>query len=205
MDKTQSEDPSTEEKILAAAKNVFVMKGLTGARMQDIADEAGINKALLHYYFRSKEKLFKVIFTQALGRVVSRISAIFEADLPLFEKIEKFCSDYIDIVTENPYIPLFVINEMNKQPEDFLKNIWGSHKPGMQKFFKQVEEYIQKGIIREIDPHQLLTHIMSMTIFPYLAKPILLYMTDMKNEKYHDFVKARKKEIPEFIIASIKK
>ena len=203
MDKKNS-DLSTEEKILEAAKNVFVAKGMAGARMQDIANEAGINKALLHYYFRSKEKLFEVILKAAISRLVPRITAILESDLPLFEKIEKFCENYIDVVIQSPFIPLFVINEMNKQPDDFILKIWGDQQPGLKIFFKQVESDIEKGIIRKIHPHQLLTHIVSLTIFPFVAKPILLFMTSMDSKNYNDFIKARKKEIPEFIINSIK-
>ncbi|WP_423149265.1 TetR/AcrR family transcriptional regulator [Rubrolithibacter danxiaensis] len=204
MDKTVK-DQSTEEKILQAAKKVFVLKGMAGARMQDIANEAGINKALLHYYFRSKEKLFEVIFTEALMRIVPRVTAILDSDEPLFDKIEEFCSDYIDVVSDNPYIPLFVINEMNKQPDDFIKKIWGKQKPAINNFLKQVEEYSMKGLIKETDPHQLLTHIISMTIFPFLAKPILFFITDMDNKHYLEFMQKRKKEIPQFIINSIKK
>jgi hypothetical protein len=136
---------------------------------------------------------------------VPRVTATLNTDLPLFEKIEKFCSEYIDVVIDNPYIPLFVINEMNKQSDEFLKKIWGDQKSGVQNFFKQVDEYVEKGIIRDIDPHQLLTHVMSMTIFPFIAKPILFFMTDMNNEQYQEFLKERKKEIPRFIIDSIKK
>src|SRR6185437_7301913 len=83
-------EKTAEEKILDAAKKVFVTKGMAGARMQDIADEAGINKALLHYYFRSKEKLFEMIFAEAAEKLFPKINAIFESDVPLFEKIERF-------------------------------------------------------------------------------------------------------------------
>ena len=98
-------DQSTEQIILEAAKKVFVRKGMAGARMQDIADEAGINKALLHYYFRNKEKLFEMIFMEAAEKFFPRINAIFDSDQPLFEKIESFCEEYISVVMENPYLP----------------------------------------------------------------------------------------------------
>ncbi|MDB5119824.1 MAG: hypothetical protein JWN56_1042 [Sphingobacteriales bacterium] len=203
MDKTGS-DQTTEDKILEAAKNVFVAKGMSGARMQDIANEAGINKALLHYYFRSKEKLFEVIFKAAVSRLVPRITAILESDLPLFTKIERFCENYIDTVMQSPFIPLFVINEMNKQPEEFILKIWGDQKPGLQIFFKQVEEAVATRLIRPIHPHQLLTHIVSLNIFPFVAKPIIFFVTGMNTQEYKEFMIARKKEIPEFIINSIK-
>lgn len=204
MDETKI-DQSTEEKILDAAKKIFVTKGMAGARMQDIADAAGINKAMLHYYFRSKEKLFEVIFTEALNRLVPKVTAILDSDIPLFDKIKKFCEEYIDIVTGNPFIPLFVINEMNKQPEDFLRKVWGKQKPGIKNFFRQVENEVEKGTIKPIHPFQLLTHIISLTIFPFIAKPILHFMTEMDEKQYHDFMEARKKEIPKLVIDAIKK
>src|ERR1044072_5809634 len=105
---------STEEKIVTAAKKVFLAKGLAGARMQDIADEAGINKALVHYYFRNKEKLFEVIFTEAALKLFPKINIIFESDGTLFEKIRLFVAEYITVMSENPYLPMFVLNEINK-------------------------------------------------------------------------------------------
>src|SRR5215212_2963121 len=104
-------DESTEEKILSAAKKVFISKGMSGARMQDIADEAGINKALLHYYFKNKEQLFENIFTRLTHGFWQQITSVFESDDRLFEKIHSFCSLYIEKVIQNPYIPLFVLYE----------------------------------------------------------------------------------------------
>ena len=102
----KKKDQSTEERILASAKKIFVEKGMAGARMQDIADDAGINKAMLHYYFRSKEKLFEVIFKEAAARLFPTIASILNSDLPLFEKIRRFTNDYLEIVIENPFLDL---------------------------------------------------------------------------------------------------
>src|SRR5689334_23006006 len=99
----KEKDATTEEKILTAAKKVFISKGMAGARMQDIADEAGINKALLHYYFKNKEQLFENIFIKLTQGFWHQITEVFESDAPLFEKINTFCSMYIDKVLQNPY------------------------------------------------------------------------------------------------------
>src|SRR5436309_11093265 len=99
-------DQSAEEKIIAAARKVFLSKGMDGARMQDIADEAGINKALLHYYFRSKDKLFEHIFMEVVAAFLPRIFAILESEATLFEKIEQFCSEYIGQEIKTPYVPI---------------------------------------------------------------------------------------------------
>jgi TetR/AcrR family transcriptional regulator len=199
-------DHSTEQKILAAAKKVFVLKGMAGARMQDIADEAGINKALLHYYFRNKEKLFEMIFQEAAQRLFPILNRIFSADMPLFEKIEHFCGEYINVVSENPYLPLFVINEINQDPDRFLnKLVGGKGKPDPRPFIAQVEEEINKGCIHPIHPFHLLMNMISMTIFPFVARPMFQRTIGISDTVYKQLMEERKKEIPRFIIASLKK
>jgi len=197
---------STEEKILGAAKKVFVLKGMTGARMQDIADEAGINKALLHYYFRSKEKLFEVIFLEAAQKLFPKINSIFESDKSLFEKIEDFCSEYITVMSENPYLPLFVLNEISRDPENFLGKIWDKQKfPRPQKFLEQIEKEIKKGIIKKISPLHLLINLISMSIFPFVGKAMIQFTMGLDELQFRNIMHQRKKEIPKFIIDSIKK
>ncbi|HEY1023581.1 MAG TPA: TetR/AcrR family transcriptional regulator [Sphingobacteriaceae bacterium] len=198
-------DRSTEQKILVAAKNIFVLKGMAGARMQDIADAAGINKALLHYYFRSKEKLFEVIFREALGRLIPKVNTILAKDCPLFEKIETFCREYITVVMDNPYIPLFVINEMNKQPHEFLRSVWGDKRPEIELLIGQIEREIKEGIIKPVSPAQLLMNMMSMCIFPFLGRPLWNFMTGMDDLQFNHMMELRKREVPAFIINSIKK
>jgi TetR/AcrR family transcriptional regulator len=199
-------DKTTEEKILEAARKVFVMKGMYGARMQDIADEAGINKALLHYYFRNKEMLFEKIFMEAAGKLFPRINAIFIADEPLFTKIEKFCDEYINVVLENPYLPLFVLNEMNQNPVYFFNKLWNEkQRPEPSKFLTQIQEEVAKGTIKNISPLQLLMNLLSMTIFPFIGKPIFQMTLGIDELQWRMIIEQRKKEIPKFIIDSIKK
>src|SRR5258705_7301959 len=166
-------DKTTEEKILDASRKVFVRKGMYGARMQDIADAAGINKALLHYYFKNKQKLFEEIFMEAAGKLFPRINMIFRSDEPLFVKIEQFCNEYITVVLENPYLPLFVLNELNQDPVYFMNKLWKEDKrPDPQKFLEQIEKEIKKGVIKKISPVQLLMNLISITIFPFEGKPM---------------------------------
>jgi TetR/AcrR family transcriptional regulator len=199
-------DQTTEEKILTAAKLVFVQKGMAGARMQDIADEAGINKALLHYYFRNKEKLFEIIFLEAAGKLFPVINQVFSADLPLFEKIERFCEEYITIISENPYLPLFVLNEVNRDPEYFLQKVWsGKSRPQPEKFLEQIEREVKKGTIKRISPLHLLMNLISVTIFPFVAKPMFQKNLGLDELQFRAVMEQRKKEIPRFIIDAIKK
>ena len=198
-------DDTTEQRILAAAKEIFLLKGLDGARMQDIADEAGINKAMLHYYFRSKDKLFETIFEEVATHFLPRITEIFESDKSLFRKIEAFCEVYIDQVKQMPYLPFFVLYEANKQPEILVKKMFGAKKPPVQLFVKQVEEEIKKGIIKPIHPLQLFLNMLSMCIFPFMAKPMFEQAVGISKKQFDAMIDERKKLVPEFIIASIKK
>lgn len=199
-------DKSTEEKILDAARKVFVTKGMYGARMQDIADEAGINKALLHYHFENKEKLFETVFLEAAGQLFPRVNAIFNSDEPLFEKIEKFCDEYITIVIENPYLPLFVMNEMMQDPMYFMKKVWGTrNKPDPTNFLKQIQEEVEKGNIKPISPLHLLMNLISMTIFPFIAKPMFQLNLGLDEFQFRHAMEQRRKEIPLFIINAIRK
>jgi TetR/AcrR family transcriptional regulator len=202
----EKKEKSTEEKILAAAKNIFVSKGMAGARMQDIADEAGINKALLHYYFRNKEKLFEVIFMEAAQKLFPKINSIFESDDPLFKKIEHFCEEYITTMSENPYLPLFVLNEISRDPENFVNTI--SDKKGFpspQKFLEQVEKEVEMGTIKKISPLHLLINMISLCIFPFVGKAMIQFINSLDELQFRNMMIQRKKEVSKFIIDSIKK
>ncbi len=202
----KAKDISTEQSILEAAKKVFIKKGMAGARMQDIADEAGINKALLHYYFRNKEVLFEMIFMEAAAKLFPKINEVFTSDKPLFQKIEDFCDEYITVIIDNPYLPLFVLNEINQDPDYFLKKVWsGKSTPQPEKLLAQIEKEVRKGTIKRIQPLQLLMNMLSMTIFPFVAKPMLQKNMGVKDDEFNALMEQRKKEIPKFIIDAIRK
>lgn len=201
----KKKDQTTEEKILIAAKKVFVENGLAGARMQDIADKAGINKALLHYYFRSKEKLFEVIFKEAASKLFPRVNAIFSSDIPLFDIIRQFTGEYVEIVLENPYLPLFVLNEINKQPHSFSRKLFGNNQPPVHKLAEKIEKEIKKGLIKPISPVHLIINMLSMCIFPFVGKPMIQLVMNIDELQFRNMMEQRKTLIADFIIASIKK
>jgi len=199
-------DGKAEEKILAAAKKVFTAQGMAGARMQDIADEAGMNKALLHYYFRDKDKLFELVFLEEAQKFFPKINAIFNSDASLFDKIENFVNEYIDEMQENPYLPWFVLNEVNRDPDQFMVKIWGKEnlpKPG--KFLEQMEKEIKKGTIKRVHPMHLFMNLLSMTIFPFVGKPMMMRNMQMNDTQFRLLMEQRRKEVPKFIMDAIKK
>ncbi|WP_127133169.1 TetR/AcrR family transcriptional regulator [Pseudoflavitalea rhizosphaerae] len=202
----KDKDQNTEQRILEAAKAVFLERGLDGARMQDIADKAGINKALLHYYFRSKDRLFDVIFREAAARFLPKLGELFASEMPLFEKIEKFVHFYIDMLQQNPHLPLFVLNEMQKvDGDEFMKFIWEGKQPALKVMARQVEEEIKKGTIKPVKPFHLLLNIVSMSIFPFVARPIVKLVWEMDDPQFQALMEERKKVIVQFILDSIRK
>ena len=202
----KAKQKGTEQKVLEAARKVFTTKGMAGARMQDIADEAGINKAMLHYYFRDKDKLFETVFIEEAQKFFPKLNMIFQADMPLFEKIEKFVAEYIDEMVENPYLPWFVMNEINRDPDQFLYKIWGKENlPNPGKLLEQIEKEVKKGTIKRIDPLHLLMNLLSMTIFPFVAKPMMTRNLRLSDARFKQAMEEPKKEIPKFIIDAIRK
>jgi len=196
-------DHNTEHSILEAAHKVFIRKGMDGTRMQEIADEAGINKALLHYYFRTKEKLFESIFNQVLQKFSSKVVGVLMSDLPLFTKIERFADTYINLLLENPYAPNFLVNEINRNPERIVNALKGQGiKPDLLR--QQIKREIEAGIIREIKIEDLMANMMSMCIFPFVARNIIKSMLEMNEEDYMAFLIQRKIEIPKLLIGYLK-
>lgn len=194
---------STEEKILDAAKTVFLAKGMDGARMQEIADEAGINKALLHYYFRSKERLFEAIFSQIVKYAFPEITRIIASDEPIATKIEQVVDAYICLLIKHPFIPGFIIKEMNRDPSGLFKLII---KFGLnpQVIVDQIEAAMDRGEIIRMDPRHLALNIISMCVFPFAARPImsfLLFKDDQ--EALNAFYAERADVIKKFVIDAI--
>ncbi|MBU0764245.1 MAG: TetR/AcrR family transcriptional regulator [Bacteroidetes bacterium] len=200
----KQEGQDTEARILEAAKDVFLRKGKTDTNMQEIADEAGINRTLLHYYFRSKDKLFEAVFRQTVGKFIPDVQEIFNSDISLFEKIEIFADRYIQAMIENPFLPLFVMTEINRNPEKVYVMI---HETGVEpmKFAMQVTEEVQKGNILPIDPRQLIVNMISMCIFPVAGRPIIKEIIFSGDDTAYDrFLQERRKEVARFVINAIK-
>lgn len=201
-----AQERNTEELIIEAAKKIFVQRGLAGARMQDIADEAGINKAMLHYYYRSKEKLFEIVFNEALGKIIGRLSKIIEnTELPVQEKIKAIVENYVTSIAETPYLPLFVMNEIHQQPELLvmrMRSMTGF--PNVISFMKEIVEAGKRGEIKEVSPIQLFLNIISMCIFPFVAKPLIQGVLQLDNVQFNLIIEERKKLVADVVLAWLK-
>jgi AcrR family transcriptional regulator len=196
---------NTEQKILDAATKIFLKKGLYGTRMQEIADEAGINKALLHYYFRNKDKLFRAIFEQTFHSFYPMIVQIFNSDDPIEEKIRHLSNKYIDFLSLHPYLPLFLLNEINRNPQEHLpvKEILREVKKS--RFMQQFDEHVKSGRFLQIKPEQFLTNLFALILFPFINKAMLVAGFSMDEKKFDDFISERKKIVPEMVLRAITK
>jgi TetR/AcrR family transcriptional regulator len=201
----KQKDNKTEEAILQVARKAFTQKGLSGARMQDIADGAGINKALVHYYFESKEKLFALIFQQEFRKFFSNLAAVLSGDIPLFEKIQQIVALDIERISQFPDMPLFVLNEISRNPAMMAKQFKKLQANDvLAGFQKQIDGEIKKGNIRKISAQQLLINIQSLSVFPFVAKPMIRKVMQMTEKQYQEMIQARKTEVAQFIINAIK-
>ena len=194
-----SKEQNTENKIIDAAKKVFINKGMDGARMQEIANEAGINKALLHYYFRTKSKLFEKIFSIVFGEVLTVLeqAASNESDFEQF--LDDFIRQYIKLLKSKPFIPQFVIHELNRKPERIVAQIQNKNVI-KQQLFNIIEEAVKEKIIRPIQPVHLVTNILALCIFPFVAKPIIKgFALDGDEKKYKNYIDERPDEVVAFV------
>lgn len=200
-DKGQKE-ASTEEKIREAAQKVFTRKGYAATRTRDIAEEAGINLALLNYYFRSKEKLFGIIIKESRIKLFLGIRTILNDETTtLDEKIQALISHYTDMLIEHPDLPIFIMSEMRANPEQFMEDV-GVKSNILQSFFvRQYQEDAKARNIKPLDPLQLMVTFVGMIVFPFIARPLLEKMGNIDQEQFFSFMREREKLAPKWIRA----
>ncbi len=199
-------DRQTEEKIFEAATDVFVDKGMDGARMQDIASHAGINKALLHYYFRTKDQLFNAVFEMIAKKILKKFAPVFDENLTLEAKIRFFFKEHITFLQENPKLPGFILNEINRNPnriKKLLKNI--DFEKLWQELYKQHKNELENYNITEASMPQLMISIAAISVFPFAARGIIEGILDKLGIDFNKYIEERKEYAAEFVIKAITK
>lgn len=194
----------TENRIIVAAEKLFHQKGKAGTSMQNIADEVGINRTLLNYYFRSKDLLFEAVYKRALGKFIPNIVSILNSDLKFSEFMHQMIDIVIDTMLENPQIPIFILQELSSNP-DRLPQIIRELGIDPEVAFLKFEKEKVSGDVTDIDPRQIMMNILSLCIFPFAARPAvtsLMYMGD--ENAYLEAMKERKKILPELMMKTIK-
>lgn len=204
----QSEPQSTEERILEAAVQEFMTKGYAGARTKAIAEAAGVTHAMLHYYFRTKDKLLDRIIESKIGTLRDiMLASLGDPTIPLFDKIKSTIENHQDFIAANPELPRFMINEVLNRPDRMPKVIerLKHHTPlVVQSLQRQIDEYADRGLCRRVDAGMLMLDIVSLNIFPFSAKPMVNALLGGMMENSQAFVEARKKENLETIMRKLK-
>ncbi len=194
---------NTEFKIVEAATAVFVHKGFDGARMQEIADKAEINKAMVHYYFRTKQKLFERVFENVFEVVAERISSSLETSKSIEELLENITGTYFNVLAEKPYIPDFVIHELNRNPE-LIVHIIKTRGINQAKLSELIITEIQSRRLKPFDPVQIIVNVLALTIFPFAASSIIKgFIFEGDAGKYDKFVNERRQHIIDFVKSAI--
>lgn len=204
----QFEPQSTEERILEAAVQEFMTKGYAGARTTAIAEAAGVTHAMLHYYFRTKDKLLDRIIESKIGTLRDiMLASLGDPTIPLFDKIKSTIEIHQDFIAANPELPRFMINEVLNRPDRMPKVIerLKHHTPlVVQSLQRQIDEYADRGLCRRVDAGMLMLDIVSLNIFPFSATPMVNALLDGMMEDREAFVEARKKENLETIMRKLK-
>lgn len=202
-----AETPSTEERILEAAVREFMAKGYAGARTAAIAEAAGVTHAMLHYYFRTKDKLFdRIIESKIVTLRDIMLASLGDPSVPLFDKIRTAIEKHQDFIAANPDLPRFMINEVLSRPERIPMVIeqLKRHTPlVVESLQRQIDEYAAKGLCRKVDAGMLMLDIVSLNIFPFTAKPMVNALLGGMMEDMEAFVETRKKENLETIMRKI--
>lgn len=199
-------DKLTEEKIFEAATDVFIDKGMDGARMQDIAMHAGINKALLHYYYRTKDQLFNAVFEMLAGRILKKFAPVFDENLTLEEKIRFFFKEHIKFLQENPKLPGFILNEINRNPARVKKLLKNIHFENLwEKLYEQHKAEFGKYNITQKSMPQIMVSVAAMSVFPFAARGIIEGILEKNGTGFNDFIEERKEFAADFVIKAISK
>lgn len=204
---SENKEIDTEKLILDAAMKVFTAKGFAAARTVDIAKEAGINRALLHYYFRDKETMFNMIFETRFKEFFGGVFKIFSSEESLFEKIKQLIEHELGTFMKHPDLARFIIIEVASKPERLIEQ---GQKHGLnprvflEKFEAQVKKEVKAGNIKPIEGRQLLMNIMSLCIYPFVAQQIIRALMQLDRASFMTMMEVRKKEIYDFIMNAIK-
>ena len=206
-----SKDSETEARILRSARAVFIRRGTAGARMQEIAEEAGVNQALLHYYFRTKERLAATVFRESASRLLPSVLGVLSSDLSLAKKIEGFVHIYIDTIRTSPFLPGYIISEMQHHPER-LSAMFES--AGVDpapiaariraRLASELDDLADRGEIRRISPEQFVINMIGLSVIPFVARPALTLVLGMDDSVFQRLVDERREILPQMILNSLK-
>jgi TetR/AcrR family transcriptional regulator len=202
---TSPADQETRERILEAAHRVFLRKGTAGSRTQEIADEAGVNKALVHYYFGTKAALADGIFERQLGSLTPLIFGILaDENRTIEQKVRDIVRAQIDFHVARPYLAGYMISEMHAEPDRLVAIIERRGHPPREVVRRQIREAVDAGAMRPISAEQFIVNLMGLLIFPFAMRPGLMVLLEMEPSNWAAFMEERKRLLPDLILAGLR-
>lgn len=195
-----SKAQSRQEEILSAARREFIKEGVSGARMQSIADNIGVTKAMIHYYFKTKDNLFQEVFRNAAHTLTDDLMAVLETQTPLFQKVEQFIDQALDRFHQNPELVDFVVGELNRHPDITGPIIQEMLEYRGETFKEQLDEAASNYEIAPVSHDQVIVNILCLCMFPYSGQPFLQTVLSSEDESYSQFLKQRREVVKDTII-----
>ncbi|MDR1161256.1 MAG: TetR/AcrR family transcriptional regulator [Tannerellaceae bacterium] len=195
-----------KERILEVARELFIKNGYKGASIRDIAAASETNVAMVNYYFHSKYNLFEIIFEEAFNRLQRKIFSTLTSDLPFFELIETVINSYYDMLIEYPQIPIFILNEVNQNPERLSERIREKDPHSIfRRMAERIKEEEEKGNIKETPPLDFLLNMLSLCVFPFIFRNLGSHVAGVSQGEYTEMVVNHKKYVIQFVINALKK
>ncbi|MNJ86210.1 putative HTH-type transcriptional regulator YttP [compost metagenome] len=195
-----SKELSTEEKIREAAKRVFIAKGFDGCTSREIAKAAGMNVALVNYYFCSKKQLFKLVFDAAMEDFMFSTVEVFTKDLSLESKMRIFIEREYEFLTLHPDIPRFILSELSRGDKCEFDPVQILQKIESTGVFEELREAQEQGIIRKMDLANIMLMIMANCHYPFMAKPLMKHINQLSEEEYQERLTLQKQYVTEMLI-----
>jgi TetR/AcrR family transcriptional regulator len=205
-------DGGTEQRILDAASKVFLQQGTAGARMDEIAAAAGVNQALLHYYFRTKDRLAEAVFRRAARQLLPPVLAILGSSLDLEEKVTRVVEVELDQLSRTPHLPGYILSEVSHRPDrahQLISELTGirpeqARPMAFAALGRQIDERVRAGKMVNITPEQFVVNLVSLCIFPFAARPILIEMLGLDPEGFRRFIDERRKLLAPLILRGLR-
>jgi len=196
---------STREKIKAAAGEIFAQKGYAAARMQEIADRAGANKASIYYYFSSKDALFEAIIRESFAELVANLSVLFELREPEPKKlIKRLVHVHLQFLLEHPQLPRLLVRELNSDnplPQKVLADVMGQFsRQRISRLQQLFDRAVAARTARQMDVRQLILSIVSLNVFSFIAWPVLQIIWPAENRRFDKAMRDREKAVVDLIL-----
>jgi AcrR family transcriptional regulator len=199
------QDVSTEEKIKQAARKLFTEKGFDAVKTRDIAAEAGINLALLNYYFRGKDKLYEIVMFENMHQFLEGLIPVLgDENLPVEEIMAKAAGSYIDMLMANPDLPFFILNAMRDGSPRLNHLVAEKMSKARSGFMKRIGQAMKDGKVANMHMGHFMANFMGLVIFPFVAKPIMMQVHGIGNKEFDSMMEERKDLVPIWLKAIMK-